>query len=54
MYNRAKFLQNGGCGFVLKPSVLLDPENYSLTNISNMDRLPALKVGLLPEILPYN
>jgi hypothetical protein len=43
MYNRAKFLQNGSCGYVLKPQFLSDP-TYSLTTFA--ERLPTSKVAL--------
>ena len=30
MMNRAKFLQNGKCGYILKPEFMLTDENYNL------------------------
>ena len=37
--NRALFADNGGCGYILKPDFLLDPESpYSVTSPANLDR----------------
>eukprot|EP00092_Neocalanus_flemingeri_P024885 GFUD01026985.1.p1 GENE.GFUD01026985.1~~GFUD01026985.1.p1 ORF type:complete len:650 (+),score=151.93 GFUD01026985.1:38-1951(+) len=43
MFNRAKFLQNGNCGFVLKPSFLSNPDIYSLQNTEKLGQLPGRK-----------
>ena len=47
--NRAKFSDNGGCGFVLKPEFLRDPSfKYSPVSPSRLDpdKFPAWKVEL--------
>ena len=45
MYNRAKFQQNGGCGYVLKPSFMGDPEVYSVEATKGLSKLPGRKVS---------
>ena len=50
--NRARFLNNGGCGYVLKPTFLRDSSiPYAPTNPSGLDpkRYPSWKISL--EIL---
>jgi len=43
MFNRAKFMQNGNCGFVLKPAFLNNPEIYNIHNTDNMGLIPGRK-----------
>jgi hypothetical protein len=47
MLNRAKFLQNGNCGYVLKPSVLSNPEIYSLQNTDKLGKMQGRKVSFM-------
>ena len=44
MLNRARFFQNGNCGYVLKPSILSDPEIYNLENTEGLMEIPGRKV----------
>jgi len=47
MYNRAKFLQNGNCGYVLKPRFMSDASTYSLSSSDWLSRLPGRKEVVL-------
>jgi len=47
MYNRAKFLQNGKCGYVLKPIFMQDASTYSLTSTDWLSRIPGRKETVL-------
>lgn len=39
LYNRAMFMDNGGCGFVLKPTFLTEPDSkYSPVSPSGLDQ----------------
>ena len=44
MFNRAKFLQNGNCGYVLKPGFLSNPELYSVQSTDKLKTIPGRKV----------
>merc|ERR1719334_1302524 len=46
MLNRAMFLQNGNCGYVLKPSFLSDPDLYSLQGTGELDNSKGRKSKL--------
>ena len=41
LYNRAKFLQNGSCGYVLKPGFMTDKESVYSPIGSNMEKIVA-------------
>jgi len=47
MYNRAKFLQNGNCGYLLKPKFMSDASTYSISSSDWLSRLPGRKEVVL-------
>ena len=56
MMNRAKFLQNGNCGYVLKPEFMLSNENYNLgeeTEDKKVIKIQISRYSLFVEFLQY-
>jgi len=47
MYNRAKFLQNGNSGYLLKPKFMSDASTYSLSSSEWLSRIPGRKEVVL-------
>jgi len=50
LYNRAKFQQNGSCGYVLKPAFMEDTETYSFSDsgdrLANIQDRKAVRVSI--------
>ena len=56
MMNRAKFLQNGKCGYILKPEFMLKNENYNLgeeTEDKKVIKIQISRYSLFVEFLQY-
>ena len=55
MMNRAKFLQNGKCGYILKPEFMLTDENYNLGEETEDKKVIKIQISsnLFVEFLQY-
>ena len=53
--NRAKFLQNGKCGYILKPEFMLTDENYNLGEETEDKKVIKIQISsnLFVEFLQY-